>query len=105
MARVRGVIRRSMSAGQIFGWSAWLSANTRVAPRSAKAFAVETKVYEGRMTSSPGLILSRMADISSASVHEVVSKVLRMASLRSNMAWHFFVNSPSPEIFRFSRTF
>jgi hypothetical protein len=48
--------------------------NTIVAPLKTKALAVETNVKEGMMTSSPGLIPERIADISNASVQEVVRR-------------------------------
>jgi hypothetical protein len=47
-----------------------MSTNTGVAPRSTKAFAVETNVKEGRMTSSPGLTPTSSAAISNAPVQE-----------------------------------
>ena len=43
------------------------------APRRTKALAVETKVKEGTMTSSPGFRFRRIAAISRAWVQEVVS--------------------------------
>ena len=42
------------------------------APRKAKAFTVDTKVWDGRMTSSPGWISNSNADISRACVQDVV---------------------------------
>ena len=48
-----------------------------VAPWRTNASAVETKVYEGTITSSPGPTPVRIAAISSASVHEVVNRHLR----------------------------
>ena len=49
-----------------------ISANLIVAPLNAKAFAVETKVYDGKITSSPGCISNINAHISNAAVQECV---------------------------------
>jgi hypothetical protein len=53
----------------MFKVSGRMSMNTGVAPRKTNAFAVDTKVKEGIMTSSPAFTVS-MAAISSAAVHE-----------------------------------
>ena len=53
------------------------SKNTGIAPRKTNAFAVETKVKEGMITSSPSLISARIAAISKAAVHECVINTLR----------------------------
>jgi hypothetical protein len=58
------------------------STNTGLAPNIANALAVETKVYEGTMTSSPGERLQSNADISRAWVHEVVSRARDVPSDR-----------------------
>jgi hypothetical protein len=55
---------RSMRAASMFRVSLRESTNTGFAPNIAKALAVETKVYEGTMTSSPGERLQSNADIS-----------------------------------------
>jgi len=52
------------------------STKTGTALYRANALAVDTKVYDGTITSSPGFKLHSKADISSAWVQEVVSKVL-----------------------------
>ena len=59
------------------GWSARLSAKTIVAPWRTNARADDTNVYDGTMTSSPGPTPVRIAAISSASEHDVVSRHLR----------------------------
>jgi hypothetical protein len=59
------------------------------APRRAKALAVETKVKEGTMTSSPALISSSNAHISSAWVQEVVTSARGTPSVCSSNSWHF----------------
>ena len=51
-----------------------MSTKTGTAPRSAKALAVETKVNDGMITSSPGRRSSSSAAISRAWVHEGVSR-------------------------------
>jgi hypothetical protein len=66
MARVRGVTAGSISAASMFRVSFRESTNTGLAPNIAKALAVETNVYEGTMTSSPGERLQSNADISRA---------------------------------------
>ena len=66
------------------------------APRSTKALAVETKVNEGMMTSSPGPMSHSSAAISSAAVPEVVSRT-RAAPMRSaRNASHLCMNGPPP---------
>jgi len=64
-----------MAFGSMLGISGKVSAKTILAPLSRKALAVEGNVNEGMMTSSPGPTSERMAAISKASLHEVVSKV------------------------------
>ena len=73
------------------------STNTGVAPRSTKAFAVETNVYEGMMTSSPGPTSASSADISSAAVHECVSSTRCAPVSRSSHSCARRVKRPSPE--------
>src|SRR5262249_52791018 len=70
--------------------------NTGTAPRSTNAFAVETNVKDGMMTSSPGSRSSSSAAISSAAVHECVSSARFAPVVRSSHAWQRFVNTPSP---------
>ena len=53
--------------------SSRMSPNTGCAPRSTKALTQETKVNEGRITSSPGSMFSSRAHISSASVQDGVN--------------------------------
>src|SRR5258705_4432094 len=75
-----------------------MSAKPGRAPRSTKALTVETNVNDGTITSSPGLISSSSAAISSAWVQDVVSSALGVPIRRSRSAWHFFVNVWSPAI-------
>ena len=73
-----------------------MSTNTGTAPRSAYAFAVETKVNDGMITSSPGSRSSSSAVISSACVQEVVSsEPTPPVSLVSSSVARA-VNGPSP---------
>ena len=72
------------------------STNTGTAPRRTKALAVETKVNDGMMTSSPGPMSARIAAISSAAVHECVSSA-RRAPVRSPATPRSLVKTPSPE--------
>ena len=55
-ARVRSVIASATAAGQRFSVSGSMSTKTGIPPRSATAFAHDTKVNEGMITSSPGPI-------------------------------------------------
>jgi len=55
-------------------------------------------VKEGMITSSPGWIFSSRADISRASVQEVVKREDRNPHLSLKKAWHFLVYIPFPEI-------
>lgn len=77
--------------------SARMSTNTGTAPRSTNAFAVETKVKDGMITSSPGTRSSRIAAISSAAVHEWVSSARALPVCSSSHAWQRLVNGPSPD--------
>ena len=51
-----------------------MSTNTTVAPLSTKASAVDTKVNDGKITSSPGIISHKIAAISVAWVQLVVKR-------------------------------
>ena len=95
---MRGVISASTPSRSRLGWSGRLSAKTILAPWRTKASALETKVYEGTMTSSPGPTSARIAAISSASVQLVVSSTLRKPKRCSRKRWHFWVKAPLPEI-------
>ncbi len=81
----------------MFSVSGRMSTNTGTAPRSTNALAVETKVKDGMMTSSPGSRSKSKADISSAAVQECVSRAFLHPVLASSQAWHCLVNWPSPE--------
>ena len=76
-----------------------LSAKISFAPRISKASAVETNVYDGIITSSPGWMSRSRADISRASVHEVVRSIFEFGEswMISSKAVACFVNGPSPE--------
>ena len=80
--------------------SDFTSAKTIFAPRSTKALAVLTNVNDGIMTSSPGLISSKIAAISSAEVPEVVNRALGAPVMASSCSLQRLVNSPSPQILR-----
>lgn len=67
------VINCSSFASFRLNVSGRMSMKTGVAPRSTKALAVETKVKEGTITSSPDWMFNNSAAISSAWVQEVVS--------------------------------
>lgn len=73
-----------------------ISTKTGTPPRNTKALAVETKVYDGSMTSSPSSMSRSSAIISSAAVHEGVSSALRQPVCCSSHAWLRRVKGPSP---------
>ena len=54
--------------------SGLMSTKTGTAPRSTAALAVDTKVKDGMMTSSPGARSNSIAAISMAAVQECVSR-------------------------------
>ena len=87
----------------MFSVSGRTSTNFSVAPRSRKALAVETNVYEGRMTSSPGATSHSSAAISSADVHDVVSRTRAAPKRCSISCWHSRVNGPSPLVWPLAR--
>ena len=72
------------------------STNTVVAPRRQNALAVEQKVNEGTITSSPGPRSSSIADMSSAWVHDVVSKAAGALTIFVSSVLARSVNGPSP---------
>ena len=74
MTRVLGVIRDSNFSASRLGLESMLSANITFTPSRKNAKAVETKVYDGTITSSPGFSLHNIAHISSASVPDVISR-------------------------------
>ena len=73
-----------------------MSIKTGTPPLNTNAFAVETNVKDGMMISSPGFILSSKALISSADVHEWVSRAFLQLILSSSQSWHLDVKEPSP---------
>lgn len=52
-----------------------MSTNTGLAPLNTNELAVDTKVNDGKIISSPALILDTIADISRADEHDVVNKI------------------------------
>ncbi len=78
-----------------------ISTKTGTPPRRTKQSAVETKVYDGMITSSPGWMPVRCDAISSALVQEVVSSTADASVFSFSHSLTFFVNSPSPLILRF----
>jgi hypothetical protein len=86
----------------MFNVSGRMSTNTGTAPRSTNAFAVDTKVNDGMITSSPRVRSASSAAISSAAVHECVSSALRAPIAFSSQALQRRVNGPSPERWPFA---
>lgn len=82
----------------ILGVSFSESAKIIFAPLRINAFAVDTNVYEGIMTSSPGFIFNNKAEISNALVQEFVINVFLKPYRFSKNSSHFLVNIPSPDI-------
>ena len=74
-----------------------MSTKTVRAPRSANAFAVDTNVNDGTMTSSPGCMSSSSAAISSACVHDVVSSTVAPWCTSHNSDAARLVMTPSPD--------
>jgi hypothetical protein len=70
-------------------------------PRSTKAFAVDTKVKDGMITSSPLFRSSSSAAMSSAEVHEWVSSALAQPVRCSIHWWQRLVKAPSPDKCKF----
>ncbi len=96
MACVRGVIAASTRRlVEIERVGADVDEDRRRAA-STKALAVETKVNEGMITSSPACDAARIAAISSAAVQECVSSAFSAPVRRSSQAQQRFVNSPLP---------
>src|SRR4051812_2361036 len=104
MALVRGVIAASINVSSRFNVSGLISTNTGTARRSTTALAVETKVKDGMITSSPGSSSQRMAAISNADVHDWVSKASITLRRSFNQAWHRSANLPLPEKLRSRNT-
>ena len=65
-----------MSRSSILSVSERISTKTGTPPRKTNALAVEEKVYDDMITSSPGCMSAKSADISSAALHECVSSAL-----------------------------
>src|SRR5437763_12631954 len=73
------------------------SAKTILAPRRRNALAVETKVNEGTITSSPGAMSRRRADISSACVAEVTVSA-GQPSISRSFSSQRLPNGPPPAV-------
>lgn len=74
-----------------------ISTKTNLAPLRAKAFAEETKVNEGRITSSLDFISIVNAANSRAEVQLVVSRMSVQPVIFDNSFSHFFANFPGDE--------
>ena len=98
MALVRGVMRDSSLDSSRFSVSGRMSAKTMRAPRRAKAFAVETNVKEGTITSSPARKSNKSEAISSACVQEVVSNARRTPRASRSRFSHFIEKQLLPAI-------
>ena len=86
----------STSRSSMFSVSGRMSTKTGTAPRSTAALAVDTKVNDGMMTSSPGARSNSMAAISIAAVQEWVSSACRQPTCSSIQALQRLVKGPSP---------
>src|SRR5438132_6198320 len=67
------------------------------APRKTNAFATDTNVNEGTITSSPGEISRSSAAISSACVQDVVRSAFTTPSSDSRSWWQRRLKGPSPD--------
>ena len=65
-----------------------MSTNTGTPPRSTNAFAVDTNVNDGMITSSPGATIESSAAISSARRARVRQQQRFAPSICSSYAWH-----------------
>jgi hypothetical protein len=70
MALVCGVMAASSWVSSMLSVSSRMSTNTGRAPARTKALAVDTKVYDGMITSSPGSTSHKSAAISNPAVQE-----------------------------------
>src|SRR6185503_6307002 len=93
---VRGVRRRSTSAGSRPSVASSMSANTGRAPTRSTALAVDTNVNEGQITSSPSPTPSASSASSIACVHDVVSSTRFTCSRAWRRVSTLRQNGPSP---------
>ena len=73
-----------------------MSTKTGRAPVRTTAFAVETKVNDGIMTSSPDRRFNKLADISNAAVHDGVINTRWIPNRSSKKRSQRRVNTPPP---------
>ena len=81
----------------MFKVSGLMSMKTGTAPRMTKELTVVTKVKEGTITSSPGLMSQSSADISRAAVQECVRSAALAPDSSISQALQSLVYLPSPE--------
>ncbi len=94
---VLSVTAASIKLSSIFKVSFLMSTKTGTAPLSIIALAVDTKVYEGKITSSPSFRSINSIAISRAWVPEVVNNAFFVSNFDSIKSLHHFVNFPSPD--------
>src|SRR5687768_16740594 len=82
----------------MFKVSGRMSTNTGRAPERTNALAVDTKVYEGRTTSSPGPTLQRIDAISRPAVHDGIIRAREIPNLSCRMAAQPLEKRPSAAI-------
>src|SRR6056297_797045 len=95
----------SILFSSIFIVSGLISTNTILAPLNTKALAVDTKVKEGIITSSPSLISQINAAISNPAVQDGVKKIFLESNSFSIKSHTCLENCPFPEIFPVFRDF
>jgi hypothetical protein len=95
---VRPVIAAATARSSRLRVSGRQSTKTGTAPRSTYAFAVETNVNDGRITSSPGCRSSSSPVSSSACVQDVVSSADGAPTSAVSRSVARPVNGPSPEV-------
>ena len=100
---VFGVIADSIFFSSMFIVSGRRSTKTGTAPRSAIAFAHDTNVNEGKMTSSPGSMPTPSRARCSATVPFVTATTCSAPMKRAKSLWKRSMNSPFEEIQVLSR--
>ena len=97
---MRSVIASSIRRSSRLSVLARMSTNTGVAPRSATAFAVDTNVKDGMITSSPCFSSASIAASSSAELHDPVSNARAAPVWSSSQRPQRAVKGPFPDRWR-----
>ena len=96
----------SIAIGLMFKVSCSTSTNTGVAPKSWNALALETKVNEGTITSSPGPTLVSSAEETAKDLYRVLQENNALASIDGPPPTYEFQVTGDPKHFKeFGRRF